>query len=261
MISIIVPYKNAEGWIARCVRSLRDQDGDLEFIMVNDDSEDGGETVARVEAVGDRRFVFMDNEHDEGVSGARNTGLDEAKGEWVTFLDADDEMLPDFYERAVMVIKADERANIHQVNHLRHYFSTGKIRMKGANHRGTYNSARIPQQFCMVWNKLIRRSLIEDNGIRFVEGMQYGEDEVFCYELLNADDYIHHASTKLVMMMRHFDNRQSLAHVRGEAELIRQIVELTELMQRFDNPKMKAAIRRLLAEHLDSKTYRGVFGE
>ena len=89
MISVIVPYKNSEPWIGRCVESLKAQGGDMEFILVNDHSTDGGKKIAKDLTKGDKRFRHYENARADGVSGARNTGLDKAKGEWITFLDAE----------------------------------------------------------------------------------------------------------------------------------------------------------------------------
>ena len=88
MISIIVPFKNAAPWIKRCADSLMAQDGSFEVIFVNDGSEDGSDDIV-AEYAGDK-FFLVDNEDMRGVSGARNTGLKYAQGDWITFLDADD---------------------------------------------------------------------------------------------------------------------------------------------------------------------------
>ena len=112
MISVIVPYKNAAPWIGRCVESLKAQSGDMEFILVNDHSTDDGKKIAKDLTKGDKRFRHYENARADGVSGARNTGLDKAKGEWITFLDADDEMLPEAYQVFERMIRLDQTINI-----------------------------------------------------------------------------------------------------------------------------------------------------
>ena len=92
MISVIIPYKNAEKYIPRCAESLLQQDSNFEFIFVNDDSEDDGPEILKNYA--DSRFVMLYNSGCPGVSGARNVGLANAEGDWITFLDVDDVMLP-----------------------------------------------------------------------------------------------------------------------------------------------------------------------
>lgn len=256
-ITVITPYKNAEGWIARCVKSLKKNKGDFEFILVNDKSKDKGESIAKKTAGKDPRFVFLKNEHKAGVSGARNTGLDRATGEWITFLDADDEMLPGSYEIYCMVIRADDRAKIHQMNHQRYYVEKNKTAVKHANGRGTYDMSHLPMCWWGVWNKLYSADLLKE--IRFKEGMQYGEDEIFNIHCLAADDYIHHASTTVMTVRRWFDNKQSLAHACGKKELIRQAHALEELLQESKNPKVRKLVLELLAEHWGSGRYRDTF--
>ena len=120
-ISVIIPFWNSEKWIGRCCESLLKQKGDFEFLFIDDKSTDRGRDVVLSYCNKDPRFRLIANAYGKGVSGARNTGLQVAEGEWITFLDADDEYLDDAYETFMKVIAADSRANIHQMNHLRYY--------------------------------------------------------------------------------------------------------------------------------------------
>jgi glycosyltransferase involved in cell wall biosynthesis len=95
-VSIIIPAWNAEDAIERAIASvLGANDVDLECVVVDDASTDG--TVRRVEAMAarDPRLVLLPLATNEGVSNARNRGLDTARGEWITFLDADDRFVDD----------------------------------------------------------------------------------------------------------------------------------------------------------------------
>ena len=62
MISVIVPYWNAESWIERCVNILKVQQGDMEFILVNDKSTDDSKKIAKELTKGDKRFRHFDHE-------------------------------------------------------------------------------------------------------------------------------------------------------------------------------------------------------
>ena len=262
MISVIVPYKDSEPWIGRCVESLKIQDGDMEFILVNDHSTDNGKKIAKELAKGDKRFRLYENARAAGVSGARNTGLDKAKGDWVTFLDADDGMLPEASQVFARMIWLDPTINIMQANHMRHYSKTGQTKLKHTNDRGMYKMEFLPKCWCMVWNKLIRRSFIEDNQIRFIEGLQYGEDEIFNLDMLAKDNRIIHTKTNTVTIMRHFDNKQSLSHVKtGEpAGLMAQARALEDFIMRTEDPLARTTACKILSEHWGSQTYLGAFG-
>lgn len=261
MISVIVPYKNSEAWIDRCVESLRKQEGDAEFILVNDHSTDNGKKIAKDLTKGDKRFRHYENARSEGVSGARNTGLDKAKGEWITFLDADDELLPDAFQIFDRMIWLDPTINIMQANHMRCY-GPDRIRLKYTNNKGPYSMEALPKCWCMVWNKLIRRSFIEENQIRFVEGLQYGEDEIFNLDMLAKDNRIIHTMTNTATVLRHFDNKQSLSHVKtGEkAGLMAQARALEDFVTRTDNALARVTACKVLSEHWGSPTYINAFG-
>ena len=259
MISVIVPFKNAEEWIGRCVESLKAQTAEAEFILVNDHSSDEGYMIAKDLTKGDRRFILRgNNRHKRGVSGARNTGLDVAKGEWITFLDADDEMLPgalDIYER--MISESD--ANIIMTNHLRYYWQIDKTALKYTNAGGWYGLNNLPILWCMVWNKCYNSKLVQDHGIRFDESMRYGEDEMFNLECLAIDNRIHHAAEDVATVRRHFDNRHSLVKSKTEEDLFLQAKALMDYITRNDDPIARRAACELLSEHWGSKTYLTMF--
>ena len=256
MISVIIPYYNSEGWICRCADSLHRQDGDFEFIFVNDNSTDKG--PALLKDYEDRRFILLDNQRGRGVSGARNTGLDAAGGEWVTFLDADDEMVPDAYIVYCRMMRLDKTVNIIQANHLRHYEKSGKTALKYFNRKGIYSLDHLPQMWCMVWNKLYRRSIIGDT--RFIEGLQFGEDEIFNLDIFAKDERIWHTQTNTVTVLRNFDNKGSLSRVKKREDILAQARALEDYLMRTDNKRAKMAAMQRIAWHWESQTYINAFG-
>mgnify|MGYP002525989704 CR=1 FL=1 len=91
LISVIVPFRDEENWIGRCIDSLRIQRGRFEFLLVDDHSTDRSTDIVREHIKGDSRFDFSHLTSLYGVSAARNAGIGNATGDWITFLDADDE--------------------------------------------------------------------------------------------------------------------------------------------------------------------------
>ena len=90
MISIIIPIYNAEKYLCQCIESVLAQTFlDWELILVNDGSKDDSLNICRRFAAKDSRITVIDKPNG-GVSSARNRGLEEARGEWITFVDADD---------------------------------------------------------------------------------------------------------------------------------------------------------------------------
>ena len=239
MMTLIVPFRNSANWIERCYKSTQ-QEGNFEVIFVNDNSTDGGEKLV----------PCINNERAPGVSGARNTGLDHAKGSWITFLDADDELLPNAYVKFDKMLETD--ALIHQSNHIRHYCMTGQNINRWENHEGMYDLKRLPLIWFGVWNKLYSAELLKD--IRFIEGMQYGEDELFNLECLKKAKRIHHI--KDVVVKHNIQNMQSLSHIRKSEDLARELEELAAFIERTEDADVRAVAFDTLKQRIDTAWYR-----
>ena len=106
MISIIVPFHNAGDTLEACLKSVYGQSfGDWELILVDDGSTDGSAEAAREYAGSDPRVSLVRLAPGEGVSGARNAGLGRVRGEYFTFLDADDLLTPEALERLEKLLR------------------------------------------------------------------------------------------------------------------------------------------------------------
>ena len=261
MISLIMPYRNAERWIGRAIKSLLVQTEPMEFILVNDHSTDNGPQL--VQSLTDRtgkEFILVDNMHEPGVGGARNTGLDFARGEWVTFLDADDELTADASKIFGFMTELDPTANIVQANHFA--FRNGRrIPLKSPTDKGVYNFRNMPGYSAYVTNKIFRRSFLEENELRFLEGgFSYGEDEVFVLDCMAKDDRIFHTKRTTCTMVVHRENTESASQTLNEEKLLRQTRELLNFIERTDNKDAKAYVRSLIALHWNHRKYKSVFG-
>ncbi len=106
--SIIIAAKNAEPFIHIALESALDQTlSDIEVIVVNDGSSDATGDVVRRFQRSDARVILLENAASAGVSAARNRAIDQARGDWLAVLDADDEFTPG--RLAIMVAQAEER--------------------------------------------------------------------------------------------------------------------------------------------------------
>lgn len=258
-ISVIVPFWNSEQWIGRCCESLIKQDGDFEFILIDDKSTDNGKSVVHEYCLKDDRIRLYANIHGKGVSGARNTGLDYATGEWVTFLDADDELLPNAYKTYRMVIAEDDRANIHQLNHMRYYTAKNFSVIKYTNKEGIYCYGKLPDMWFGVWNKLYRREFL--NGIRFDENLQYGEDGLFALETFIKDNYIHHGSEKQVTVKHRFDNKQSLSKVKSADDVHKQLQAYDNFYSKQTDKTVRIELAQIIADLWGHRLIQGILEE
>lgn len=107
-VSVIIPVYNVKPYLERCVQSVQNQTyKDLEIILVDDGSTDGSSELCDKIAARDSRIVVIHQEN-QGLSGARNTGIRKAKGEYIAFLDSDDEwLLSDGLERLLQMGECD----------------------------------------------------------------------------------------------------------------------------------------------------------
>ena len=98
-VSIIIPVYNTAKYLEDCLESASEQTlKDIEIIIVNDDSTDNSEDIIKKFCDKDNRFNYFKQTH-KGVSSARNKGIELAKGEYIFFLDSDDIVAEDYFEK------------------------------------------------------------------------------------------------------------------------------------------------------------------
>jgi len=105
-VSVIIPTYNDADVLSRAIESVLNQTyKNLELIVVNDASEDNTEEVVESYKKNDSRVKYFEHEENKGGSGARNTGIKNSSGEFIAFLDSDDEWLPKKLERQISLLK------------------------------------------------------------------------------------------------------------------------------------------------------------
>lgn len=189
MISIIVPVFNTQKYVRRCVESIINQTyKDWKLILVDDGSKDESGTICDRLAQTDDRILVVHTEN-RGASAARNLGLDEASGEYVTFVDADDWLEPYHLQTLIEQSAPDIDLCINSFIADLYYGARPFIYKINQTHdniesiKAFFKDLLQHSQF--LWNKLFRRSIIEDNKIRFDINVSLGEDNIFVLEYLN----------------------------------------------------------------------------
>lgn len=191
MISVIVPVYNVEEYLRRCVDSILSQTYvDFEMILVNDGSRDSSGRICDDYAELDSRIRVI-HKANGGIGSARNAGLEIAKGEYISFLDSDDWIEPDFFEVLLnLLLKYD--ADISQVFFIQETRTKqdrdfAVVRKKdaqvydGRDVMGNLFGRLTGFRTTVVWNKLYRRELFD--GVRIPENMVF-EDEACIHEIL-----------------------------------------------------------------------------
>ena len=181
-VSVIVPIYNVENYIEKCLETLVNQTlEDIEIILVNDGSKDNSEVIAkRFLKNYPEKIVYLEKENG-GLSDARNYGIPYAKGEYVAFLDSDDYVEKDMYEKMYTLAKK-ENSDMVQCNFYWEYIEEQKRKL-GDLEEYQNKKEMIVKGRVEAWNKLIRREVLENPDIRFPKGLRY-EDMEFTYKLV-----------------------------------------------------------------------------
>ena len=108
MISVIVPVYNVEEYLEECLESIQKQTySDIEVILVNDGSTDRSKEICEQYCEKDSRFKLV-NQENKGLSGARNRGMLESKGEFISFVDSDDVLKEDMLEQLIKQMTSED---------------------------------------------------------------------------------------------------------------------------------------------------------
>lgn len=185
MLSIIVPVYNVAQYLGHCLQSLSEQGlEDYEVILVNDASRDNSRGICSEWCTNHPQFRLVCHDVNRGLSEARNTGIREALGDWITFVDSDDFLAPgtlsqvwgerdgtvDVLEYPVMEYHLSRHA------HLR-TFARGDMDFRTWLQQGGH-------KHCYAWNKVFRRTLWQDT--LFPPGRHYEDILTIPYVLRKA---------------------------------------------------------------------------
>jgi len=208
-LSIIVPIYNSEKTLSRCINSILQQSFlDFELLLVDDGSTDRSSRMVDELALSDSRIRVIHKENG-GLSDARNAGIDIATGNYITFVDSDDEVTPDTYRQLTEIIKAHPELDMVEYpvkerkgcpnEHLfmpeEKYYHNAQdwLAEKGLEH-------------CWACNKVFKTSFIHD--IRFLKGKHY-EDVYFIGQVIARKPQIY--TTQKGMYIYHWNNQGIVA--------------------------------------------------
>lgn len=181
-VSVIVPIYNVKQYLANSLDSIAGQKFDeLEVLLIDDGSSDGSAEIAKAYAAKDRRYRYIRQEN-AGVSAARNRGIEEAKGDYLAFYDADD-IVPE--KALIAMYKAGETRKADIVIGIMEEKSLGEslLYMHSVKLSSQRNISPLDKNLFGAWsicNKLFRREFIINNNLR-LEPLKNAEDGVFTF--------------------------------------------------------------------------------
>lgn len=198
-VSVIVPAYNAEKYIEACLDSICEQTYPvLEILVVDDGSKDLTASIIRSCAEQDARIIPYYNEN-HGVSYSRNFGLEHCTGEYVTFVDADDLVAPDFIAQMIHDLEEAD-ADIAVIGVAKSKLFEPEMFTNGVT--STYEESEMLKQVFgafegFVCNKLYRKSLLQTKSIRLEQSIAVCEDLLFnVIYLLNCKKAVYNCGQK-----------------------------------------------------------------
>ena len=226
-VSVIVPCFNVEKYIERCLNSLQKQLlEDIEIICIDDKSTDNTLEILKSRAESDSRIHVIAQEKNMGVAVARNTGIDNATGEYVGFVDADDYVDIDFYQKIY-----------------NHAIKTGAELAKGLLTVIENGSRFIPPtneyakqrkiRFCYDFTSAIyKKDFLDRHNLRFMEGVALGEDITF---LIKAAYLCNELAFCPYPTSYYYEIRSGSANTTMDKNKINSIITIVDHMMNYAN--------------------------
>lgn len=235
--SIIIPVYNAENYLERSVGGvLSQQSQEFELILVDDGSIDESAKICDDYASKDQRVIVC-HKPNGGASSARNKGIELSRGEWIIFVDADDEVMPNLAEVISESVR-NQKADVIFFG-FRMIFPTRIINNKLKNRYLTNSGLSYVFTDCEIftpWSKALRRDILQLNNIRFDLELKNGEDTLFMFQYLR---HINSVITIDAILYVHYVIEGSLSAAivpyNLNKDLLNQISKLTKVFNnKFD---------------------------
>lgn len=233
-ISIIVPVYNVEKYLSRCIDSILSQTfTDFEILLVNDGSTDGSGNICEEYAKKDNRIRVL-HKNNEGVSSARNTGLDNAKGDWIAFVDSDD-----WIDRNMYYILYNEaissEADVIMCDFYIYYNQNSKDLIKAVSTDSSKEDIikNYMLSFTSLCNILVHRSLYEKYRLRIPESFTVCEDFWLSVQLFYYAKKI--SSVHIPLYFYNRENKNSILNNSNKTRYIDECKVYFDIVSFFKN--------------------------
>lgn len=254
-LSIIVPIYNVEKFLAICLDSIIDnswENNAYEIIIVNDASPDGSIAVANDYALKNENIRVITQEN-KGLGGARNTGIENAAGDYLFFLDSDDYLIKNQIQKVIEkalennldIIEFGAQRVDENYNYLDHLFKKNDTSVEdGSSYIENYN---FENSAC---NKLYRRRFLLDHKIKFFE-KTYVEDAPFNAEAFAKAKRVQAVSDVPVIF---YQNRNSITRQKRTGDNLRKFItdsiKVTVKIHEISNANISDKARRVLEQRV-----------
>lgn len=258
-ISIIIPFSNTESYIKRCLISVRNQTfSRFEVILIDDHSTDGSRLIAEQLVTIDKRFRLVELDG-SGPSAARNLGIQEAKNEYIYFLDSDDWLENNCLAELITKIRHEQSQvcllNFDVINDEQQQVKTKirtpplpKYKLTGPDTLKLLLAGRINHY---PWSMLIQRSFLINQQIAFPAGRLY-EDFATSYKILAAAECISFLDKAMYHYVQHSRSITHTVRLQDAKDILTTVVEMdnylsdkvdTSLINKYQLPRLFIAYR------------------
>jgi glycosyltransferase involved in cell wall biosynthesis len=249
-ISVIIPIYNTGSYLDRCIKSVVDQTyKNLEIVLIDDGSTDNSAKICNdYEKIDKRvRYYYKDN---GGVSSARNFGIKNAKGAYITFVDSDDIITKDAVSLLMM---CNDSFDVSMVEHKtvsdNYIFINGKSKNNLSILTGLEATKKLLYESGMnnsVCGLVYRRNIEDD--LLFNEDIAYGEDFDFKFKLLkNASKIVLNSSAAYIYITRD-DSAMNTSFTTKRMDSLKVALSNLANIRKFDPPLIKAAKHKVFLE-------------
>ncbi len=243
IVSIIIPVYNTSQFLSRSIESVLNQSfGDFELILVDDGSTDGSGEICESYARRDCRVNVL-HQKNGGVSSARNSGLDYAKGDWIFFVDSDDEVLPDGLQVLVNLISNDVDLVMGGFVEVELDDKTIEINTrtelylpKKQSVLSLYMGYGSCYPFCgYLWMRLLRRAIIQEHHLLFDTSIAIKEDSLFLMQYIcRSNGITHQTTTPVYKYRRRLDSAMGKALSEWDPKYVDSFYALVKMKHEMD---------------------------
>ena len=231
-VSVIIPVYNVAVYLPECLDSVLGQTyPNLEIILIDDGSTDGSSKICDSYAENDDRIKLI-HQKNKGAANAKNAGLEVVSGSYITFLDSDDYVDPQWIERMVSALEASE-ADVSECNFYIEYTDHSDCGNGDAFCNNVFTGREYMAQYLdlwsnsLFWNKLFKAELTEE--IRFRNERRCIDDEFYTYKVVGMAKKI----ARIPAILYHYRQRKSGAILSNKNALQRTEDALEVLEERY----------------------------
>lgn len=253
-ISVIVPVYNVQKYLSRCIDSILSQTfTDFELLLIDDGSKDNSGKICDEYAKKDERIKVF-HEENRGVSSARNKGIENAFGKYISFIDSDDDIIDTYLEVLYQYIQKCDIVFFQNI-----WINEDQTKLQISLNDSYSNDPKSIEEeilFLMhndtqfnllgyTWNKIFRSHLIKEHNIRFVENLAVAEDEIFTLDYCR---YINNLMVLNAKLYNYYCKKDGLTYKQKSAEEWDLLAKsFINLLPYYSNIKLKRYLSRRIA--------------